>query len=295
MGFRLGRFLITRYKVFSPKIKEPLSLCVLADLHECTFGKGNCRLLDTVTKLKPDIVVIAGDLINAEPGGNAEETMAFLRRLSRRFPVFFAPGNHEHKVYKKKYFLSQMERLNLGLRKAGVKLFRNESRIIPEAGVKLSGLDLDRIYYRKLVRRRIPPGLILKLLGHPDAERFHILVAHNPEHFDAYSRYGCDLVLSGHVHGGIIRLPFLGGVISPTLTLFPKYDGGIYLKGRTGMIVSRGLGSHTINIRINNPPELLMLYLRPSENREGTTKILPEKRTRRLLRNRKKHASGNKT
>ncbi len=261
MGFRLDSFLITRYSVSSPKIREPLKLCVLADLHECTFGRRNCRLLSAVKRLKPDIVVIAGDLIDAEMQGNAEETMVFLKHLSECFPVFFAPGNHEHKLYDSDRFPAQRIRFFRGLKRAGIRLYRNKSKILEGANVKLTALDLERIYYRKFVKNKVPAEHISELVGEADRKRFSILVAHDPEHFPSYVSYGCDLVLSGHVHGGIVRLPLLGGLISPTLTPFPKYDGGIYRAGRTGMIVSRGIGSHTINIRINNPPELLMIKL----------------------------------
>ena len=89
------------------------------------------------------------------------------------------------------------------------------------------------------------------------------MLAHNPAYFEAYASWGADLTLSGHVHGGIMRLPWLGGVLSTSLTLFPKYDGGEFRLGEKRMIVSRGLGSHTIPIRIFNPAELVAVELAP--------------------------------
>ena len=98
-------------------------------------------------------------------------------------------------------------------------------------------------------------------LGNPDRDRYSILLAHNPEHFQAYVSWGADLILSGHVHGGIIRLPFLGGVVSPAMKLFPKYDGGLFSQGNSHMVLSRGLGTHTIPVRINNKAELVVVEL----------------------------------
>ncbi|MDE7197816.1 MAG: hypothetical protein K2O15_02920, partial [Lachnospiraceae bacterium] len=88
---------------------------------------------------------------------------------------------------------------------------------------------------------------------------------HNPVYFDAYEAWGADLVVSGHVHGGIMRLPVLGGVISPALTLFPKYDGGVFYEKESTMILSRGLSSHTLPIRIFNPGELIVIDLKPDK------------------------------
>ena len=102
-----------------------------------------------------------------------------------------------------------------------------------------------------------------KKLGRPDRSRFNILIAHNPSYFPAYAEFGADLVLSGHVHGGIARIPFLGGVISPALRLFPKYDGGRYREGESVMILGRGLGTHTIPVRFLNPGELVEVIVNP--------------------------------
>ena len=88
-------------------------------------------------------------------------------------------------------------------------------------------------------------------------------MAHNPDYFEEYAAWGADLVLSGHVHGGMMRLPILGGVVSPAFKLFPKYDGGLFQQGKSTMILSRGLGMHTIPIRIFNPGELILLKICP--------------------------------
>ena len=97
------------------------------------------------------------------------------------------------------------------------------------------------------------------VLGEPNKNTFNILLAHHPDYFQAYADWGADLVLSGHLHGGMIRLPGVGGVISPGWRLFPRYDHGLYMMRDKKMIVSAGLASHTIKLRVNNPPELAVI------------------------------------
>ena len=113
---------------------------------------------------------------------------------------------------------------------------------------------------------------ISSLLGQPNSQACNILIAHNPEYFRQYAEYGADFVLSGHVHGGVARIPVLGGVISPSLRIFPKYDGGIFQKrNQTGentvMVLSRGLGTHTIPVRFFNPGELIEVTISPKEKK----------------------------
>ncbi|SHH94836.1 metallophosphoesterase [Clostridium grantii] len=90
----------------------------------------------------------------------------------------------------------------------------------------------------------------------------NILLVHNPKYFEKYSNWGADLIFSGHVHGGIIRLPYLGGLLSPDRRFFPKYDNGVYENNGNKMIVSRGLGNSHLNLRINNKPELIVVTLK---------------------------------
>ncbi len=113
------------------------------------------------------------------------------------------------------------------------------------------------------------PDLIAKKLFEvkgAEKDRFQILIAHNPQYFKEYAGWGADLTLSGHVHGGIVRLPLLGGVVSPSLALFPKYSGGRYQQAGRTMILSRGLGTHTINVRMFNPGEVSLIEIKGTKN-----------------------------
>ena len=95
-------------------------------------------------------------------------------------------------------------------------------------------------------------------LGKPDEEKFTCLLAHHPDYFESYAAWGADVVFAGHVHGGMVRIPFWRGVVSPGVRFFPKYDGGIFKEGEATMVLSRGLGMHTIPIRLFNPGELIV-------------------------------------
>ena len=113
------------------------------------------------------------------------------------------------------------------------------------------------------------PEHVEECLGKPEKEAFQILIAHNPVHFQAYRRWGADLVLSGHLHGGLVRIPGIGGVISPQFRIFPKYCGELTREKDSWIAVSKGLGSHTINIRLFNPAEVVVLHLKACENKKN--------------------------
>ena len=121
------------------------------------------------------------------------------------------------------------------------------------------GYELPIEYYKRGRKAELLEMQITETLGTPDENSFNLLLAHNPIYFPTYAAWGADLTLSGHLHGGIVRLPFVGGVISPQIRLFPKYTHGMYTENGRKLITSAGLGSHTINLRINNPPELVVI------------------------------------
>ena len=260
-----SRFEINRVVIKNRKIKKPVTFAVIADLHNCCYGRDNRRLFDTLVKEEPDAVLIAGDLIEAGINASEEEGLKLLYMLSGRFPVYYGVGNHEKKLFIRSMYQRQRDELVFGLKRSGVRLMHNTSYELPDSNVCIKGLDIPHEYYRRVIHKKTSGRKLEGLLGRPDRKSFNILLAHDPSHFKAYAEYGADLVLSGHVHGGMVRLPYVGGLFSPEYRLFPKYDAGIYRLEHTRMLVSRGLGSHTINIRINNTPELIMLRLERDE------------------------------
>ena len=117
-------------------------------------------------------------------------------------------------------------------------------------------------YYRKFCSLPYDIQDLQRHFGNPGKDAYHILLAHNPVYFEQYARWGADLTLSGHLHGGIIRIPGIGGLITPQARLFPRYDRGLFEKDGKYMVVSPGLGEHTVPIRIFNPPQLIGIVIK---------------------------------
>jgi len=150
------------------------------------------------------------------------------------------------------------------LRKLGVQILENETLCTKfgSVSVKIHGYELPLEYYRKFNRLSYDIKDLTACFGTPSPEEFHILLAHNPVYFETYADWGADLTLSGHLHGGIIRIPGIGGVITPQAKLFPKYDTGLFEKDGKYMVVSSGLGEHTVPIRIFNPRQLICIEIK---------------------------------
>ncbi|MDE6603376.1 MAG: metallophosphoesterase [Lachnospiraceae bacterium] len=261
-----NRFVTVTYEIRSDKITKPCRLALLSDLHNKSFGEENRRLLAAIDQTAPDGILVAGDMLTAERGADFGHALSLMGKLAARYRIYYGMGNHEYRLglYPDDY-PGMYEEYMSGLKKAGIEPLINETVYLPECNIAVCGAQIDRVYYRHFRRKPMEASYLPKLLGTPDREMFQLLIAHNPVYFDAYAEWGADLVVSGHVHGGIMRLPVLGGVISPTLTLFPKYDGGIFKENKSTMILSRGLSSHTIPIRVFNPGELIVIELLPEK------------------------------
>lgn len=261
-------FVVKRYELNSTKIKSPYHFVVLSDLHDKAFGYQNQKLLAAIDKIKPEAVYIAGDMITALPGRQFDDTIAFLKSLSEKYPVYYGSGNHEYRmrIDTEKYG-NMSAAYEEKIRNMGIVRLYTGSTVTHRKDVKVYGLEIDRMYYRKWKMPKMPFDYTLQKIGKAEQDCFTILLAHNPEYFENYAKSGVDLVLSGHVHGGVARIPFFGGVISPKFRLFPKYDGGLFVKNKTTMILSRGLGCHTIPVRFLNPGELIEIFVSPETDK----------------------------
>lgn len=262
-----NRFIVKNYKISTEKTKHSHKFVVLADLHGKEYGEQNRKLLAAIDEQKPTGVLIAGDMLTAAPGEPFHHVIKFLGEISDRYPVFYGNGNHEYrlKLYPENYG-TMAEEYTRGLSNIGICPLCNESTMPEDEKIVIYGLEIDREYYKRGRRTPMNVEYLREKLGTPDKTKFNILLAHNPEYFKVYAAWGADLVISGHVHGGIMRLPLLGGVIAPSLAVFPKYSGGLYEETtkeghKSVMILSHGLGSHTIPIRIFNPGQLVVLEL----------------------------------
>lgn len=263
----MSDFKVTRYKLRTSggKVRgpeEPYSIVFLSDLHNKSYGKENERLLQEIRSQNPAVVLVSGDLLTSTDPPQMDAALELMKELTRWYPVYAVNGNHEQrlKAQPEKYG-DAYERYSQAIRSFGVHLLENgsERTELGRMPVRIWGYELPLDYYRRGRSFTLLTEQVTEALGSPKEDCWNILLAHNPVYFDAYAAWGADLILSGHLHGGIVRLPFLGGIVSPQMKLFPDYTRGCYTKENHRMIVSAGLGSHTIPLRINNPPELVVI------------------------------------
>lgn len=262
-----NRFVVRQFTACDRRVREPVRAVLLADLHNKRYGKNNERLLEAIRERKPDMILVAGDIITAKPGKSFESAVAFLRELRKEFPVYYGNGNHEQRVKLYPQAYGDMgERYARALTESGIEPLVNSHVLLQGKGVALYGAELERRFYKRFRAMRMDREYMTELLGRPPEELYTILLAHNPDYFPQYARWGADLTLAGHVHGGVVRVPLWGrGVVSPGYRLFPKYDGGVFQEGQAVMVLSRGLGMHTIPFRLFNPGELWVIDVRPEE------------------------------
>ena len=287
----------TNYIESSPKIPaafDGFRLAVLADLHDNCIGPDNRTLLEALRRERPDVILIAGDLITEEKRGRRRVFLThaepLLKELTGLAPVYYGLGNHEKRWQEQHggagltFAGGQKRHGEAGLTFAGwqeriaqwgVTVLDNRSvRLHRGDGViRITGLSLPLTCYRKLFTPRPEAGLLDALTGKAYEESYQILLAHTPAFADTYDRWGADLALAGHYHGGVVRLPGLGGVLSTSFRLFPRYDKGRFRLTHGSLIVSAGLGSHTIPLRINNPPELVSITLRHTAAKQEEEEI----------------------
>lgn len=271
MLYDSNRFVVRHYSLRDQRIKKPVKAVVLADLHNKRYGKENECLLQAIDEIRPDMILIAGDILTAKPKASLETAVDLLTKLAGKYPIYYGNGNHEHrlKLYPENYG-DMAERYEEALQKIGIRRLVNEHTVLEESGICIYGSEIDKLYYKRFGIQPMDPEYLKSLLGQPSAEKYTILIAHNPDYFPKYADWGADLVLAGHVHGGMVRVPIWGkGVVSPNVRLFPKYDGGEFTLGKTRMLLSRGLGMHTIPIRLFNPGEVLEVDLLPVGEEAG--------------------------
>jgi predicted MPP superfamily phosphohydrolase len=259
-----NRFVVREYYYCSAELLKNAKLLVIADLHNKEYGRGNQLLWNAIDLIAPDYILIAGDMITGLRRQDNKPAFDLLRLLASKYPVYYANGNHELRLvlYAEQYG-TMTEEFEQTVDSLPLRRLRNQHVFLSEINLAIHGLDLDREYYQRLgTVVEMDAGYLTEALGAPPKGCVNLLIAHNPEYFPQYVEWGADLIVSGHYHGGLVRLPFLGGLFSPRFTFFPKYAGGSFTIGKSQMIVSRGLGTHTLPIRLFNPAELVVLHMR---------------------------------
>ena len=241
-----------------PKNFDGFSILQLSDLHNKSFGKNQTTLINKTKDINPDIIVITGDLIDKRRTtlDDIENSLIYLKSAINIAPIYFVPGNHESKSDVYEYLKNEMELI-------GVNVLDNKNMSIEKNGDKINLLGIDDLMFFAPTQKDIVTNLEMELqdLTSDKKDDFNILLAHRPSFINIYSKYNLDLVLSGHCHGGQVRIPFIGGLFSPDDYFFPKYDSGLYKVKETDLIVSRGLGNSIAPQRIFNNPELIVVKL----------------------------------
>ena len=228
----------------------------IADLHGKSFGRKQKYLLKKVDTLQPDVILMTGDLIDSRRNGEAE-ALLLMKKLTADYPVYFVTGNHE--VRRNLTILPKLEQL-------GVTVLRNTSVPLEKGSqfIELLGID-DPTTTRWSDGLQEPDGIRQSLdqaQSTVDTDAFQLLMAHRPEYLPLYAERNMDLVLSGHAHGGQIRLPFTDGMYAPGQGFFPELTAGEHTMEQTKLIISRGLGNSLFPFRIFNRPELIVVTLR---------------------------------
>lgn len=258
---------ITRHTVKSDKVSKQFdnyTIVQLSDFHSKGYKDTTGIIINEIEKINPDIIVMTGDMISWDVE-NIDELERLINELAPKYPTYYINGNHEElaEILKSKEyenFINDIKSLGVSILKNNyIQVIRdNESINLYEIDIPLDGPT--GLY---VTEEQLDDNYINDVLGKVDESEFNILLAHNPLFIDDYSRWGADLVLSGHMHGGIIRIPIIGvGIASPEKDYFPKYDAGEFKVGNTTMIVNRGIGASSSGLRVFNKPEISVITLK---------------------------------
>ena len=234
-----------------PPAFDGLRIVELADLHGRVFGRGSRRLLAAVRRAEPDLICIDGDLFDEHT--DLAMLPPLLRGLCAIAPVYYVTGNHEWRVPGLRGILAQM-------RACGVTVLQDDWRVLRrgEDALIVAGTD-DPC---GPAERKTPAELIADIRAEAGEAAFLLLLAHRNDQLPQWSALGVQAVLAGHCHGGVVRLPFAGGLFGTDRRLFPAWDAGLYRQGETALYVSRGLGYTNVHFRLFNRPEVAVIVLR---------------------------------
>ena len=240
---------VSYYDIKNVKLPEDFNGYKIVQISDWHGRKPDEKVIDKTREENPDIIVITGDFVDRffTDTKNAGKMISQIKDIA---PIYYVSGNHEAQNNNyddfKQYLYSE-----------NITVLDNKSVIITKGSgkIRLAGVD-DPFFYERFERFDLS---FVESDGEEDI--YTILLSHRPEYIEDYSRENIDLVLSGHAHGGLIRLPWIGGLTASGQGLFPKYAEGVYHMGDTDMVVSRGLGDSIVPVRINNNRELVIITL----------------------------------
>lgn len=238
------------YQVKSSKVIDNVRVVCISDLHLKEFGKDNEKLVSAVKNLSPDIVAVVGDMNMENQPDNYDIVISLCKNLNEVAPVYYCLGNHEIDA-----MLFKDSKIYDDLKSAGIKVFNNESETINVKGTTLDiiGLTQGPEQYDEYGREFFEKAMNAN-------DNFKLVLTHYPELFEGtLNNYEIDLALTGHAHGGQVRLPFIGGLYSADQGVFPKLCDGYHEIDNSKVIITRGLGKSGVVPRINNKPEIAIV------------------------------------
>ena len=251
------RLILRTYTVVSPKLTAEVRLAVVTDFHSSDNADD---VVAMVTSCAPDAVLMVGDMFDDDIANRpTERTLSLMRQLSAQYPCYYVSGNHEA-------WTGEMDALYQQTEEAGVTVLRMSSGVLTVRGQRIALCGVPDPYEMVLSGAPDTEEQVRQALEDVDSADFTVLLAHRPELLAKYAQFPLDLVVSGHAHGGQVRIPgVLNGLYAPNQGWFPKLAGGAYTQDGTTLIVSRGLAVRTRLPRIFNRPEVVLVRCVPAE------------------------------
>lgn len=260
LSFENTKLSVSNYEISSEKIPiefNDFKILQISDFHNTKSKTLTNDLINEVKIEKPDIIVLTGDLIDRRKT-DVDIAINFIRNIKEVAPIYFVPGNHEIRT-------CEYSKLKDKMLENKVIILENNAKVIKlnDHKINIIGIIDPSIGDKSFTEHSKTIETELGDINY-DKNNYSILLSHRPEEFNTYVKNKIDLVLTGHAHGGQIRIPFIGGVLAPNQGFFPKYTSGKFKENGTIMIVSRGIGSSVFPFRINNRPELVVISLKTS-------------------------------
>lgn len=251
------RLILRTYTVVSPKLTAEVRLAVVTDFHSSDNADD---VVAMVASCAPDAVLMVGDMFDDDTQNRpTERTLSLMRQLSALYPCYYVSGNHEA-------WTGEMDALYQQTEEAGVKVLRMSSGVLTVRGQRIALCGIPDPYEMVFSGAPDTEEQLRQALEDVDSADFTVLLAHRPELLAKYAQFPLDLVVSGHAHGGQVRIPgVLNGLYAPNQGWFPKLAGGAYTQDGTTLIVSRGLAVRTRLPRIFNRPEVVLVRCVPAE------------------------------
>ena len=258
---------VTKYTISNEKIPEEFNgfkIVQLSDFHSQGYRNTTEDIINKVKDINPDIIVMTGDMVSWDME-DIDEVKVLIKSLVELYPIYYIDGNHEHlaEILRPGKYVAFIE----FMKELGVTTIKNDYIEIykGDKSINLYGINLPLdgatgLYVNKF---QLEKNYVEKTLPEANEEKFNILLAHTPTFIKQYSQWGADLVLCGHMHGGIVRIPFTNiGLLSPERTIFPKYAAGKFKVNGSIMIVNRGIGGSSFDLRLFNNPEITVITLK---------------------------------